>query len=212
MRTFANLEVDKILAIIALVMVTIVLFLVLNWLHFRFLPVQVVMYDAFIDVAAALIAASAIAWSLSRGLHALNGHEIALSLTVGALCCALYAVVVPTVIDRSLSVYLLEKLEQRGGGIRQTAFPAVFTDEYLPEHRLTDIRLTEQLHSGTIRIVDGCVTLTDRGRIVIAFTKFYRHNFLPRHRDIMGVYSDHLTDPLRHSVLDVSYRCAPSSS
>jgi hypothetical protein len=59
------------------------------------------------------------------------------------------AISVPTVIDRSLSFYILEKLQQRGGGIRYAAFEQVFTQEYLKEHRLVDVRLTEQLESGT---------------------------------------------------------------
>ncbi|WP_216074005.1 hypothetical protein, partial [Acinetobacter baumannii] len=60
-----------------------------------------------------------------------------------------FAISVPTVIDRSLSFYILEKLQQRGGGIREDAFRQVFTEEYVREHHLVEVRLTEQLQSGT---------------------------------------------------------------
>lgn len=36
-----------------------------------------------------------------------------------------FAISVPTVIDRSLSMYILEKLQQRGGGIQLAAFDTV---------------------------------------------------------------------------------------
>ena len=80
------------------------------------------------------------------------------------LICALFilygyaiAISLPTVIDRSLSFYLLEKINQRGGAVKQEAFEAIFKNEYVPEHRLIDIRLTEQLESGTITIENNCV-------------------------------------------------------
>jgi len=118
-----------------------------------------------------------------------------------------FAISVPTVIDRSLSFYILEKLDQRGGGIRQDAFQDVFTREYMVEHRLVDVRLTEQESSGTIQIANGCVLLTDKGRRVAAMSRFYRQHFLPKQRLLLGKYSDDLTDPFRHSRQDVTYQC-----
>ena len=59
-------------------------------------------------------------------------------------------------IDRSLSFYILEKLDQRGGGIKVDKMDIVFTKEYLKEHRLIDIRLTEQLKTKTVIIDKNC--------------------------------------------------------
>jgi hypothetical protein len=72
---------------------------------------------------------------------------------------------------------------------------------------LVDVRLTEQLQSGTIVIRDGCVLLTDKGRDLAHVSRFFRNNLLPKHRLLMGKYSDALTDPFRHSTEDVRYRC-----
>jgi len=55
------------------------------------------------------------------------------------------AISIPTVIDRSLSFYILEKINQRGGGIQLERFEEVFTREYVKEHRLEDVRITKQL-------------------------------------------------------------------
>ena len=117
------------------------------------------------------------------------------------------AISVPTVIDRSLSFYILEKLEQRGGGIRLDRFDEVFTREYLKEHRLVDVRLTEQVESGTVTISDGCVRLTPKGSAIASFSRAYRRNFLPRHRLLMGTYTDDLTDPFRKSTEAPDYLC-----
>ena len=90
-------------------------------------------------------------------------------------------------------------MQQRGGGLRADHFEKVFTDEYVREHRLIDVRLTEQLASGTLLMREGCVLLTPRGDRLAHFSRFFRRNFLPRHRFLLGQPSDALLDPLRGS-------------
>jgi hypothetical protein len=183
-------------------------FLVVNTVHFQFLPVRVVLYDAVLDVGVAgAIVLGLYTYVLRRRLT-LSTTETALTLTVGALLGIIVAITVPAIIDRSLSIYILEKIDQRGGGIRQASFDRVFKEEYFVEHRLIDIRLTEQVNSGTIRIKDGCVLLTDRGRRIVAFTRFYRTRLLPKRREIMGQLTDDLTDPFRKSATTMNYECA----
>jgi hypothetical protein len=201
--------VRKITGVIVLVGIFVTLIAVINTIHFQFFPVNVVLYDTLKDVLIAGALTGVIYYAALRGRLDLTGTEATLSLFIGLLIGAFYAISVPTVIDRSLSIYILEKLEQRGGGIRRDAFAGVFKDEYLPEHKLVDIRLTEQLNSRTIRIENGCVVLTDLGRRIAHFTRYYRTHILPRQREVMGVYTDAITDPFRHSTSDVSYRCKP---
>jgi hypothetical protein len=75
------------------------------------------------------------------------------------------------------------------------------------EDRLVDVRVTEQLQSGTISIDGGCVRLTPRGRRIATASSYFRSHFLPRQRLLMGEYSDDLTDPFRHSIRSVDYTC-----
>ncbi|KAK3584150.1 hypothetical protein CHS0354_035230 [Potamilus streckersoni] len=119
----------------------------------------------------------------------------------------IFAITVPAVIDRSLSLYILEKLQQRGGGIELAQFEKVFTEEYVKEHRLLDVRLTEQQESGTIVIRNGCVKLTERGQKLASIGRFFRQNILPKKRLLMGEYSDDLTDPFRDSQQNLGYEC-----
>lgn len=120
----------------------------------------------------------------------------------------IFAISIPTIIDRSLSFYILEKLQQRGGGIQLAKFNYIFTTEYMREHRLVDIRLTEQMASGTLTIGDdGCVRLTKKGDYIASFGQFFRKNLLPKKRLVMGGYTEELTDPFKRSDEAPDYLC-----
>jgi len=188
-----------------LTIVFVVLLLGIHFLHVRFFSVDVVFYAAIGDALLAAVLTGLLL--LVPALRRFTVTEKVLLVAVWLLGGYSFAISVPTVIDRSLSFYILEKLDQRGGGIRQDAFQDVFTKEYMIEHRLVDVRLTEQESSGTVRIEHGCVLLTDKGRRVAAMSRFYRQHFLPKQRLLLGKYSDDLTDPFRHSRQDVTYQC-----
>lgn len=182
------------------------LLLLIYVVHVRYVPVNVVFYSAILDdvlaTGLALLLLAALGW-----LRSFSRFEIAQMVCIWLLLGYSFAISVPTVIDRSLSFYILEKLQQRGGGIKLDAFDQVFTQEYVKEHRLMDVRLTEQQESGTIVIRNGCVVLTDWGQTIATTSRFFRNHFLPKQRLLMGEYSDDLTDPFRNSVKRVDYQC-----
>jgi hypothetical protein len=182
------------------------LLLVVYVIHVRYVPVNVVFYSAILDDVLAtgltLLLLAALGW-----LRSFSRFEIAQMVCIWLLLGYSFAISVPTVIDRSLSFYILEKLQQRGGGIKLDAFDQVFTQEYVKEHRLVDVRLTEQQQSGTIVIRNGCVLLTDWGQTIATTSRYFRNHFLPKQRLLMGEYSDDLTDPFRNSVKRSDYQC-----
>ena len=182
------------------------LLLVIYVLHGRYVPVNVVFYSAILDaVLATILAATLIA--TVRWFKVFTRFEALQLCCIWLLLGYSFAISVPTVIDRSLSFYILEKLQQRGGGIKLDAFDQVFTQEYVKEHRLVDVRLTEQQQSGTVEIKDGCVKLTAWGQTIASSSRYFRAHFLPKQRLLMGKYSDDLTDPFRNSVERVDYQC-----
>ena len=181
----------------------VVLLLAVYYLHIRFFAVNVVFYAAIADG----VIAAVVTGLLVAGSRHFNGFEKLQLVVIWLLSGYCFAISVPTVIDRSLSFYILEKLQQRGGGIQRDRFADVFTQEYLKEHRLVDVRLTEQLESGTIVIQNGCVKLTDKGQKLAATSRYFRQHFLPKQRLLMGQYSSDLTDPFRQSANIVDYQC-----
>lgn len=176
------------------------------FIHISHLKVNVVFYAAIADGFVASIIALAILVLLPY-FRIFNHFEKLLLALIWMLIGYSLAISIPTVIDRSLSFYILEKLQQRGGGIKLDRFEEVFTEEYMREYRLVDVRLTEQKESGTIVIEDGCVKLTDRGDSIATMSRRFRQKLLPKERLLMGEYSDTLTDPFRNSVLTPSYLC-----
>jgi hypothetical protein len=195
----------KTIAVCLLIAAVLSLFATINYVHFRFIEVKVVLYAAMFDAAlAGAIVGAAVSW---RTLMGLTKSETVLASLLGMAMAAFIALAAPTVIDRSLSIYILEKLAQRGGGIRETAFEQIFQQEYMKEHHLVDVRLTEQLQSGTIEFDGQCVRLTPKGKMITEFTRFYRTNLLPKHRLLSGKVTDALTDPFRYSQTSVDYKC-----
>ncbi|MBG1231765.1 hypothetical protein [Aestuariivirga litoralis] len=176
-------------------------------IHVNFLDVNVVFYAALLDAAIAAVLAGLV---LFAGIRALNGFEKLLLVVIWLMAGYALAISLPTVIDRSLSFYILEKLQQRGGGIRQDSFARVFSDEYMKEYRLVDVRLTEQLESGTITIKDGCVLLTQKGNVIASFGQYFRTHLLPKHRLLMGQYTGDLTNPFKNSAPVTDYQCGPA--
>ena len=174
--------------------------------HVRFFRVDVVLYSALFDALLATVLAGGLLGIL-KIFKVFSGFEKLQAMLVWLLLGYIFAISVPTVIDRSLSFYILEKLQQRGGGIKLASFEDVFVKEYMPEHRLVDVRITEQQQSGTIQVKNGCVLLTERGQTLATFSRFFRNHFLPKQRLLMGEYSSDLTDPFRNSSDHRYYLC-----
>jgi hypothetical protein len=184
----------------------LVLLSITYYVHIKFFNVNVVFYASIADAIFATLIMGAILF-ISKWNGVLNKFEKMQLVLIWFLVGYCLAISVPTVIDRSLSFYILEKLDQRGGGIRLDAFEQVFTQEYVKEHRLVDVRLTEQLESGTVVIENDCVILTPKGQMITKFSKRFRRNWLPKHRLLLGQYSDVLTDPFRDSSTTYDYVC-----
>ena len=162
---------------------------------------DVVFYSAIIDGFLALLTTTIVLLTLAY-FKEFNGFEKLQLIIIWILGSYIFAISVPTVLDRSLSFYILEKIEQRGGGIKESGFEEVFTEEYVKEHRLVDVRLAEQENSGTIVIENGCVKLTPKGRVIAKYSRYFRQHFLPKHRLLMGEYTDDLTDPFGYGSVD----------
>jgi hypothetical protein len=196
----------KYLKLVAAIGLFICVLLLTYWIHVTFFKVNVVFYSSLIDA----VIASFVTFALIKIIPKFNTFSLFEStqiLLIFLLLGYTFAISIPTVIDRSLSFYTLEKLQQRGGGIKLAAFEQVYAQEYMKEHRLVDVRLTEQEQSGTIIIKNGCVTLTQWGKTLASFSKYFRNHLLPKQRLLMGEYSSDLTDPFRSSNSKVDYLC-----
>jgi hypothetical protein len=174
--------------------------------YIHYFNVDVVFYSSIYAAVIALVIYSVILF-ITPVFKILNSYEKFNTIIIAGLLGYIFAISLPTVIDRSLSFYILEKLQQRGGGIQFSKFHYIFTEEYMREHRLIDIRLTEQSESGTIFIDGNCVRLTEKGRRLANFSRYFRHHFLPKKRLLLNEYTDVLIDPFSRSDLSPDYLC-----
>ena len=184
----------------------VILYILTYLIHINFFEVNVVFYAAIIDgIIAALF--MLIILNFTNLFKIFNSFDKFQLFCIFLLVGYSIAISIPTVIDRSLTFYILEKIQQRGGGIKFDQFEQVFTKEYVKEHRLLDVRITEQVESGTIKLENGCVKITDKGKRISSFSRYFRLHFLPKKRLLMGEYSDDLTNPFRSSIESPDYQC-----
>ncbi|MES9879202.1 MAG: hypothetical protein ABW117_19135 [Candidatus Sedimenticola sp. 1PA] len=196
----------KLLTSLISLFIYVVLFFGVYYIHIAYFTVDVVFYSTLVDSIIAVVILTAL-FFLTGYFDAISGFEKSLVVVICLLSGYAISISVPTVIDRSLSFYILEKIQQRGGGIKLSRFEEVFTREYAREHRLVDVRLTEQQKSGTITIDNDCVKLTGRGHILADFSRYFRQNLLPKQRLLMGEYTDYLTNPFSDSKQTIDYAC-----
>ena len=197
----------KLLTALLLTAAYVIVLAVVYVVHVWYFNVDVVLYSAILDalIASAILAAFSL---IIRARLPFDGFSLLLLVAIWILGGYAFAISGPAVLDRSLSFYILEKLQQRGGGIQESRIGDVFKDEYMQEFRLIDVRLTEQLQSGTVTVENGCVKLTPRGERLATVSRFIRTNLLPKHRLLAGVYTDALVDPFRASKKGpIGYEC-----
>jgi hypothetical protein len=154
----------------------------------------------------ALIVFAALGFSLKHRLNLDFFESIVIMLLLGLIGYSL-SLSLPTVIDRSLSFYFLEKIEQHNGSIKKASMRDIFINDYIDEYKLVEIRITEQLESGTIQLDGSCISLTNRGYLIAKFSNFFRKNLLANNRLILDEYSNHLTNPLGNSDVNKEYLC-----
>ena len=182
------------------------IFICIYLIHINFFKVGVIFYSSLIDSVIALIIFFGLYNSINFFKHITN-FESSLIILLLFFIGYSFSISLPTVIDRSLSFYFLEKIRQHDGAINKTAMKQMFIDDYMDEYKLVEMRLTEQLKSGTIELKGNCIVLTKRGYLVTTFSDFFRKNFLANKRLILDSYSDQLTDPLKDSKINNEYLC-----
>jgi len=183
----------------------IFLLIIIYTIYINQFNVNVLLYSSLFCVLISLTIATIFLFSIK--VKYVNFFEKILILIICSLTGYSLVLSLPTVIDRSLSFYILEKLDQRGGGIKVDKMDIVFTKEYLKEHRLIDIRLTEQLKTKTVIIDKNCLRLTSKGKKVVRFSNIFRQYFLPRQRLIRDKYTDELISPLDNEIDIPDYLC-----
>lgn len=79
-----------------------------------------------------------------------------------------FLVIFPVTFDRSISMFLLARIERQDGQLDSQGLKQVFAMEYLDEMQQIDRRIAEQSLSGNIRVTQGRISITPQGRQLLA--------------------------------------------
>lgn len=127
----------------------------------------------------AAILAVVIALLTKRG-----GLRIDFATTIGAITTSLsfnlcFLVLIPVTVDRSISVYLLSRIDaEKAQPMTEARLGATFSDEYLGTMHQIHRRVEEQTASGNITVDrDGTIRLTQRGRALMGWFRAAGHWF-----------------------------------
>jgi hypothetical protein len=186
--------IKKTLQLILIVCFFIACLIATNIIHNLYFHVNVVLFSTLLDAVFSLIIVMGIL-STFKWFRKFTSFEILSVAIILVLTGYVYAISLPTLIDRSLSIYLLEKINQKNG-VDLNVVDQLISKEYVKDHQLAKVRITEQLESGTIVIKNGCVLLTPKGEFIVKIASYIQKNLLPKKRLLMGEYNDSLTDPL----------------
>lgn len=122
-------------------------------------------------IAVALLAAPLL--GLLLALAARRVRMLDLPTIVGAVALSLafnisFLIVFPVTFDRSITMFLLARIDRQDGQLDVRGLERVYVREYLGEMRQIDRRIEEQTLSGNIRVVDGRIVLTPQGHRLLA--------------------------------------------
>lgn len=177
-----------------IVLIYLLILICIYIIHVNNFNVKVIFYSSLLDSVIAILFLIPVIKNRIFFDSVFNKFE---KLQICVICLLIgycFSISIPTVLDRSLSFYILQKIDQRGS-IKVSDFESIFTQEYVKEHQLVDIRLTEQLVSGTIEISNDCVKLTERGKRLVIASLWFRKYLLAKNRLINDEYTNKLTLP-----------------
>jgi len=139
-----------------IISINIAIFAIVHFAHFRLFPPKIVFLAGLIDTIIAVITSSILASLIFK--------DLTLIVASGMFCvaaCMLYVTLVPTMVDRSITVYTLLSLRDAGpNGLSEKVI-----SERLRGNRIIEKRFEELEATGAINNNNGQLTLTPRGYI-----------------------------------------------
>lgn len=162
----------KVKALLFVVFYSVLLFAGIHLFHFYFFKVKVVLYDSVLDAFLSVLISAFITYKRDTML---SRFEILLTKLLVLNSLVLYCILVPTVLDRSISLYLLRELDTQGQNVTISELEEHARRHYMDDMHVIEQRIKEQVVSGTIEIENEAhVRLTFKGKIAARTSRFYK--------------------------------------
>jgi hypothetical protein len=136
-----------------------------------FADISILFYrGTFLALTAALLVAILFFFTAKRV------SSIDLSSAVGAVMLSLsfnicFLVLFPVTIDRSVTVFLLSRIDASGHPVSERELQQIFESEYLGQMQQIHRRVKEQRLSGNIEVSQGKIALTSNGKRFLSVSR-----------------------------------------
>ncbi len=152
----------------------------MQFIFIFFFP-KVILYSLLFDTIIALLVLTVCLIFINRKYYFSDNILITifflLTITQSLI---IYSLLIPTVVDRSLSIYLLKHLDKNKGSLTMSELTKIAKDDYFKDMNVLETRINEQLATGSIEVVNNEVVLTDKGKNLIYIFSFIKSFLLPR--------------------------------
>ncbi len=170
----------KILSVLPYAFMGIVLFLALSFLDLFSFLTNIIMYKGIMNATLTFII---------QVLFITKHKDLDLKLSACYLAIAFnisFLVIFPVTIDRSVSVYLLSKIEENVDGIKEKDLEKFLIEEYVVKFSAVERRVKEQKINRIIESRKNKLHLTKIGRNFLSFCKLTSKVF---HTDKRFIYN-----------------------
>lgn len=177
--------VRQLLLLMLLTLIGFAIFVLLFWAKIGSSLTILFYRGVALAIAAALLTGLIALWPARRtGERLLPISALAVSLSFN-IC---FLVLFPVTVDRSVTVYLLSRVErQQQSGVDAAELRQAFVDDYVVKMGAVERRLDEQQRSGNVTVApDGKVRLTSQGERFMAFSRLVERLFGTDPRYVSG--------------------------
>ena len=158
-------------------------FFIVNFLHFYFFEVSVILYALIFDIFISSLVFILITFKTHKSYYK-NSITYILFILFTLNLLFTYSILIPTAIDRSLSIYMLEQIDEKNGSLDLETFETQISKNYFYDMNVIKTRINEQIETGSIDLKNNEISLTEKGKILLGIFNFVKSNFLPKKRVI----------------------------
>lgn len=155
------------------------IFLILGFIFVRkVMPSDIIFYQGLLWLL--MFAASCLIGSFT--LHKIkiidfnSFHEQILSLVIASLLFYSFHITIPSLLDRSISLYIIGITEKKENSTI-TDYREQFYQGFIIKNEAVEKRLNEQIVTGNIKCKQGKCTLTDKGRNIYKLNNWLANIF-----------------------------------
>jgi hypothetical protein len=153
--------------------VVTIIYLVIQFLHFRIFTDSIVLYSLLADAILSILVCGLGLVLFYKQFETTTWIN---AMIIFLLSSTLYATLGPTMCDRSLSTFLLLEVRdanERGEVLTSEKLVHLVDEKYVMKDHMVMKRLREYEKSGVVRTEQGAITMTPRGRFIAGIFDFF---------------------------------------